>query len=266
MTRGEIHLSLNSAYPPSDVFTGTGNVSLHYFKGPHPAGLPGIQIHHIDPVNKGDIVWYINPQEVIIIGRLFLTGKYDATRVIALTGSEVLKPRYYKVLSGTSIEPFMKNNLVGTNVRYISGNALTGTRINKIGYLGYYDSQLTVLPEGDHYEMLGWISPGLDKFSISHSFPTWLMPSREYRIDTNLKGGVRPFVLTGEYEKVLPMDIYPMQLLKAILVDDIEKMESLGIYEVGEEEFALCEFVCTSKIELQSIVRRGINLMIKELE
>jgi Na+-transporting NADH:ubiquinone oxidoreductase subunit A len=266
LTRGEIHLSLNSAYPPSDVFTGARNISLHYFKGPHPAGLPGIQIHHIDPVNKGDIVWYINPQEVIMIGRLFLTGKYDPTRIIALTGSEVLKPRYYKVLSGTSIEPFVKDNLSGTNVRYISGNALTGARINKIGYLGYYDSQLTVLPEGDHYEMLGWISPGLDKFSASHSFPTWLMPNKEYVIDTNLKGGVRPFVLTGEYEKVLPMDIYPMQLLKAILVDDIEKMEALGIYEVGEEEFALCEFVCSSKIEIQSIVRRGIDLMIKELE
>jgi Na+-transporting NADH:ubiquinone oxidoreductase subunit A len=266
LTPGEIHLSLNSTYPASDVFTGAKNVSLHYFKGPHPAGLPGIQIHHIDAVNKGDIVWYIDPQHVIMIGRLFLTGKYDATRIIALAGSEVLKPRYNKLLAGSSIEPLVKDNLSGTNVRYISGNALTGTRLNKIGHLGYYDSMITVLPEGDHYEMLGWIAPGFKKFSISHSFPTWLVPDKQYRIDTNLQGGVRPFVLTGEYEKVLPMDLYPMQLLKAILVEDIEKMEALGIYEVGEEEFALCEFICASKIEIQSIVRHGIDLMIKELE
>jgi Na+-transporting NADH:ubiquinone oxidoreductase subunit A len=263
---GEIHLSLNSAYPPSDVFTEAKGVRLHYFKGPHPAGLNGIQIHHIDPVNKGETVWYINPQEVIMIGRLFQTGKYDPSKTIALTGSEVIKPLYYKVLGGTSIEPLVKDNVKGNNLRYISGNALTGTRINKIGYLGYYDSQLTVLPEGDRFEMFGWLLPGINKFSISHSFPTWLTQGKEYRIDTNLKGGVRPFVLTGEYEKVFPMNIYPMQLLKAILVDDIEKMEALGIYEVGEEEFALCEFICPSKIEIQSIVRQGISLMIRELE
>ena len=266
LTPGEIHLSLNAAYPASDVFTGVQNVSLHYFKGPHPAGLPGIQIHHIDAVNKGDTVWYVGPQHVIMIGRLFLTGKYDATRIIALAGSEILKPRYFKLLAGSSIEPLVKDNLSTTNVRYISGNALTGTRLNKIGHLGYYDSLITVLPEGDHYEMLGWIAPGFNKFSLSRSFPAWLTPNRHYRLDTNLQGGVRPFVLTGEYEKVLPMDLYPMQLLKAILVEDIEKMEALGIYEVGEEDFALCEFICPSKIELQSIIREGINLMIKELE
>jgi Na+-transporting NADH:ubiquinone oxidoreductase subunit A len=266
LTRGEVHLSLNSSYPPSDVFTGAKGLKTHYFRGPHPAGLPGIQIHHIDPVEKGDTAWYVGPQEVIMIGRLFATGKYDATKIIALTGSEVIKPRYYKVMGGASIESLVRDNINEGNQRYISGNALTGTRINKIGYLSYYDSQLTILPEGDHFEMFGWIAPGFKKYSISHSFPTWLSPGKEYRIDTNLKGGVRPFVLTGEYEKVLPMDIYPMQLLKAILVDDIEKMEALGIYEVGEEDFALCEFICPSKIEIQSIVRQGIDLMIKELE
>jgi Na+-transporting NADH:ubiquinone oxidoreductase subunit A len=266
LTSGDVHLSLNSAYPPSDVFTGANGVSFHHFKGPHPAGLPGIQIHHIDPVNKGDVVWYVNPQEVIMIGRLFEKGIYDAMKIIALTGSEVKKPVYYKILAGSSIEAMVTGNVNNGNLRYISGNPLTGTKINKIGYLGYYDNQLTVLPEGDHYEMFGWILPGIKKFSISHSFPSWMTPRKEYRIDTNLKGGVRPFVLTGEYEKVLPMDIYPMQLLKAILVDDFEKMENLGIYEVGEEEFALCEFICPSKIEIQSIIRQGIDLMIKELE
>jgi Na+-transporting NADH:ubiquinone oxidoreductase subunit A len=266
LTTGDIHLSLNSAYPPSDVFTGAKNVQIHYFKGAHPAGLPGIQIHHIDPVEKDQVVWYVNPQEVIMIGRLFETGKYDVSRTIALTGSEVKKPRYFKVTGGSSIEPIVADNVEGKNLRYISGNPLTGSRINKIGYLGFYDSQVTVLPEGDHYEMFGWIVPGLKKFSISRSFPAWISPGRDYRVDTNLKGGVRPFVLTGEYEKVLPMDIYPMQLLKAILVEDIEKMEALGIYEVGEEDFALCEFICPSKIEIQSIIRQGIDLMIRELE
>ncbi len=266
LTRCEVHLSLNSVYPPSDVFTGAKGVNIHYFKGPHPAGNPGIQIHHIDPVNKGETVWYINPQEVIMIGRLFETGKYNTVKTIAITGSEVEKPRYYKVFGGTSIETLIKDNVNSSNLRYISGNALTGTRISKIGYLGYYDSQLTIIPEGDHYEMFGWMLPGFKKYSLSHSFLTWLTPQKEYRIDTNLKGGVRPFVLTGEYEKVFPMDIYPMQLLKAIIVEDIEKMEALGIYEVGEDDFALCEFVCPSKIEIQSIVRQGLDLMIRELE
>ena len=266
LTPGEVHLSLQEGYPPDEVFTKASGVSLHYIKGPHPAGNPGVQIHHIDPVNKNEVVWYVQPQEVIMIGRLFEQGIYEATRVIAVTGSEVKKPRYFKVLSGTSIEPYVADNVNSGDLRYISGNALTGTRINKIGYLGYYDSQLTVLPEGNYYEMFGWILPGFKKLSVSRSFPTWLMPGREFRVDTNLKGGERPFVQTGEYEKVLPMNIYPMHLLKAILVDDIEKMEQLGIYEVAEEEFALCEFVCPSKIEIQAIVRQGIDLMIKELE
>jgi Na+-transporting NADH:ubiquinone oxidoreductase subunit A len=266
LTEGEVHLSLQDGYPASEVFTQAEGVSLHFFKGPHPAGNPGVQIHHIDPVNKGEVVWVVQPQEVIMIGRLFEQGIYDASKVIAVTGSEVKKPRYFKVLGGTSIEPYVLNNVTTGELRYISGNALTGSKIHKIGYLGWYDNQLTVLPEGNYYEMFGWILPGLKKLSISRSFPSWLMPGREYRVDTNMKGGLRPFVLTGEYEKVLPMNIYPMQLLKAILVDDIEKMEQLGIYEVAEEDFALCEFVCPSKIEIQSIIRQGIDLMIKELE
>ncbi|KPL11878.1 MAG: Na(+)-translocating NADH-quinone reductase subunit A [Bacteroides sp. SM23_62] len=266
LTRGEVHLSLQADNPAADVFTRASGVSLHYFKGPHPAGNPGVQIHHIDPVNKDEVVWYIQPQEVIMIGRLFEKGIYDATRVIAVTGSEVKKPRYFRVLGGASIEPYVMDNVNPGELRYISGNALTGSRISKIGYIGFYDSQLTVLPEGNYYEMFGWMAPGFKKLSVSRSFPSWLMPGREYKVDTNLKGGARPFVQTGEYEKVLPMNIYPMHLLKAILVDDIEKMEQLGIYEVAEEDFALCEFVCPSKIEIQSIIRQGIDLMIKELE
>jgi len=201
-----------------------------------------------------------------MLGRLFEKGIYDVSRVIALTGSEVIKPRYYKVIGGTSVEPYTVDNVKAGELRYISGNALTGARINKIGYIGFYDNQITILPEGNYYEFLGWVLPGLRKFSLSRSFMSWLPGSRKYNIDTNLKGGVRPFVLTGEYEKVLPLNIYPMHLLKAILVDDIEKMEQLGIYEVAEEDFALCEFICPSKIEIQSIIRQGIDLMIKEVE
>ena len=201
-----------------------------------------------------------------MIGRLFEKGIYDASRVIALTGSEVMKSRYYKVVGGTCIEPFTKGNVAEGELRYISGNVLTGSKINKIGYLGFYDSQITIIPEGNYYEFLGWGLPGFNKFSISRSFWSWMPGKGKYIIDTNLKGGVRPFVITGDYEKVFPMDIYPMQLMKAILVDDIEKMEQLGIYEVAEEDFALCEFICPSKIEMQSIIRQGIELMIKEVE
>ncbi len=164
------------------------------------------------------------------------------------------------------MKPYVMDNVNSGELRYISGNALTGSKINKIGYLGYYDNQVTVLPEGNYFEMFGWILPGFNKLSVSRSFPSWMTPGREFKVDTNLKGGERPFVVTGEYEKVLPMDIYPMHLLKAILVDDIEKMEQLGIFEVAEEDFALCEFVCPSKTEIQSIIRQGIDLMIKELE
>jgi Na+-transporting NADH:ubiquinone oxidoreductase subunit A len=266
LTRGEVHLSLHADYPADEVFSGARNVTLHAFRGPHPSGNPGVQIHHIDPVNKDEVVWYVQPQEVIMIGRLFEQGIYDVSKVMAVAGSEVKKPRYFKVLNGTSIEPYVLDNVNDGEIRYISGNPLTGIRISKIGYLGFYDNLVTVLPEGNYYEMFGWMLPGFRKFSVSRSFPSWLMPGRDYRLDTNVKGGIRPFVQTGEYEKVLPMKIYPMQLMKAILVDDIEKMEQLGIYEVAEEDFALCEFVCPSKIEIQSIIRQGIDLMIKELE
>ncbi len=265
LTKGKVHISVNAAFPISAVYSGTRGTGIHRFKGPHPAGNVGIQIHHIKPVNKGELVWYVNPQEVISIGRLFMKGVYDASKIIALTGSEVKNRRYFKLMGGASIEPIVKDNLKEGKLRYISGNVLTGTRITKKGHLGYYDSQVTVIPEGDHYEFLGWVVPGINKFSASHAYPAWLQPNREYRLDTNLHGGERAYVMTGEYEKVLPMDLLPVQLVKSILIEDIDKMEQLGIYEVAEEDLALCEFVCTSKIEVQQIIRHGINLMIKEL-
>ncbi len=265
LTDGYIHIGVDGKFPVSEVYTDLDRVHLHHFRGPHPAGNVGIQIHHIDPVNKGDIVWTINPQDVVIIGRLFEKGIFDASRIVALAGTEVKTPRYYKTMLGSSILSLVKDNLKEGNHRYISGNVLTGKKILNDGYIGYYDSLVSVIPEGDHYDFLGWALPGLDKFSMSRTFLAWLTPNKEFTMHTNLNGGKRAFVMTGQYEKVLPMDIYPVHLLKAILVEDIDKMENLGIYEIAEEDLALCEFVCTSKTEVQSIVRSGIELMIKEL-
>jgi Na+-transporting NADH:ubiquinone oxidoreductase subunit A len=227
----------------------------------------GIQIHHINPINKGDIVWTVNPLDVIIIGRLFLRGIYDATKVIALAGSEVLKPRYFILKTGASISNIVAGNITKSpeELRFISGNVLTGTKISADGFLGFYDNMVTVIPEGDYHEFMGWAQPGFKKYSFSSSFLSNLFPGRKYALDTNLHGGERAYVVTGQYEKVLPMDIFPVHLIKAILAKDIDKMENLGIYEVAEEDFALCEYICTSKTNVQEIIREGLDLMIKEL-
>lgn len=266
LTDGKVHLGLDAGYPAAKVYTEAKNVELHYFKGPHPAGNVGIQIHKIAPINKGEKVWTVKPQDVITIGNLFLTGKYDPNVVVALCGSEVKKPVYYKLIRGAEVASIVNDNLTQENVRMISGNVLTGRKISMEGHIGFSDSQVTVIPEGDYYEMFGWILPGLNKFSVSRSFFSWIMPNKEYTLDTNIHGGERAFVMTGEYEKVLPMDIYPVALLKSIIVEDIDRMEQLGIYEVVEEDLALCEFVCTSKTPVQSILRNGLNLLRKELE
>ncbi len=201
----------------------------------------------------------------MVIGRLFLTGKYDLSKIVALTGSEVKNPQYYKVIDGTAILPIIKDQIKESNVRFISGNALTGTQIDKNGFLGFYDNQITVIPEGNHHEFLGWGMPRFNKFSYSKTYFSWLMPNKKYDLDTNMNGGHRAFVLTGEYERVFPMDIYPLQLLKSIIVKDIDMMENLGIYEVDEEDFALCEFIDASKTEMQVIIREGLDYMRKEM-
>jgi Na+-transporting NADH:ubiquinone oxidoreductase subunit A len=265
LTGSTIHLNLPKADGNSKVFTDARDVTINYFAGPHPAGNVGVQINKIDPINKGDIVWYLRPQEVIIIGKLFLEGRYRAEKTIVLSGSEVEKPKYCKVLAGASIEPLVKNNVKGGNLRYISGNVLTGDKIDANGFVGHYHYQLTIIPEGDYFELFGWAMPRFNKFSFSKSYFSWLTPKKEYRLDTNINGGERAFVVTGQFEKVFPFDIYPIQLLKAIMIEDIDKMEQLGIYEVDEEDFALCEFIDTSKIEIQEIVRKGLDLIRKEM-
>lgn len=265
LTDGKVHLNLDASATHSKVFTNSKNVHFNYFAGPHPAGNVGVQINKIDPINKGEVVWYVYPQEVLTIGRLFLNGHFDATRIVALTGSEVLKPAYFKTKVGANIEAFVAKNMTPGNNRLISGNVLTGARIDLDGFVGFYHSQITIIPEGDYYEFLGWGLPGFDKFSVSRTYPAFLFRNRKYKLDTNLHGGDRALVMTGQWEKVFPFDIYPMQLVKAIMVEDIDLMENLGIYEVDEEDFALCEVIDTSKTNIQEIVRKGLDMMRKEM-
>jgi Na+-transporting NADH:ubiquinone oxidoreductase subunit A len=265
LTDGLVHLVLNGKASTSAAFKNIPGVEISHFSGPHPSGNVGVHIHHLDPVAKGESVWYVNLQDVLTIGRLFERGAYMPEKIIAMTGSEVIHPQYYKIRTGASVSSMVSGNIKPGNVRIISGNALTGTRINQDGFVGFYDSQVTVIPEGNKYEFFGWAKPGLNKFSFYPAFLSKFFKGKEYRLDTNLHGGERPFVLTGKYEEVIPMDIFPMQLLKAILAEDIENMENLGIYEVAEEDFALCEYIDPSKIEIQSIIRKGIELMIKEM-
>ena len=266
LAAGNVHLSVRAN--AEGEMAALKGVNLHTFEGKHPVGNVGVQIHHIDPIAKGDIVWTVNIQDVAAIGRLFATGKVDLTKVIALTGSEVEKPQYYRIISGAPVSSIVagqiKKQAEGDSVRIISGNVLTGKKVAADGFVSATANQITVIPEGDKYEMLGWIAPRFGKFSVSRSYFSWLCPKKQYKLDTNLNGGVRPFVVTGLFEEYLPMDIYPMYLFKAIIANDIDKMENLGIYEIVEEDVALCEFVDPSKMELQALVRDGINLMIKE--
>ena len=264
LSNDNVHLGIN-ANALSKVYKSLKGVTLHEFQGPHPAGNVGVQIHHVLPVCKGDVVWVTQPQDIITIGKLFTEGVFDVSRIVVVDGSEVKNTGYFKTMLGASVAPLVKNNVVQDDVRYISGNVLTGTRIDADGYLGFYHSQITVIPEGNYSEFMGWAMPGFGKYSVSHTYFSWLSPKKEYRLDSNMHGGRRAFVVSGEYDKVLPMDILPEFLFKAIITEDIDKMEQLGIYEVVEEDVALCEFVCTSKIQIQKIVREGIDLMIKEV-
>ena len=264
LTNGITHLNTDGNTNPSKVFSAAQGVQINKVSGPHPAGNVGVQIHHIDPINKGDIIWYLQPQDVIAIARLFTEGKYDVSRIVALCGSQIQNPRYYRSIAGAQINNLLFENTKEGKIRVISGDILSGTQINTDGCLGFYDTQLTVLPEGDEAEFLGWLLPGLHKFSASRTFLSWLFPSKKYNLDTNMHGEERAYVMTGEYEKVLPMDIYPTHLIKSIMIEDVDLMENLGIYEVSPEDLALCEFVCTSKIEVQSIIRQGLDLVRKE--
>ncbi len=264
LTKGKVHLSVSDKTAAREFLDAKG-VVRHTFSGPHPAGNVGVQIHHISPINKGEVAWTVSVQDVILIGRLFRQGRYDASRTVAVTGSEARNPRYVRTVIGAPMKDIV--GAVEGKVRVISGNCLTGDNVGPDGFLGFYHTQVTLLPEGDRPKFFitdGWAAPGFDKFSANRSFPTWLMPGKKFAPDTNQNGEERAFVMSGQYEKVFPFDIYPVHLLKAILVNDIEQMEKLGLYEVAPEDFALCEFVCTSKINSQSIVRDGLDALKKE--
>ena len=264
LSSGKTHLNIDGNTNSSTVFTGAKGVVINKISGAHPAGNVGIQVHHIDPINKGEVVWYLQPQDVIAIARLFTEGKYDVSRIVALAGSQVKKPKYYRTIAGATIANLLSDNINEGDNRIISGDILTGQHIDINGTLGFYDTTITVIEEGKEQEFLGWILPGLHKFSASKTFLSWLTPSKKYTLNANMHGEERAYVMTGEYEKVLPMDIFPAHLIKACMIEDIELMENLGIYEVSPEDFALCEFVCTSKIEVQTIIRNALELVRKE--
>lgn len=267
LTDGSVHLNLHRDLSTSDLFKNAKGVQVNWINGPHPSGNVGVQIHHIKPINKGDVVFTVAAQDVALIGNAFLTGNYDAVRVVALTGSSVKNPKYYRAIQGAAISTITDGNIIGDNVRYISGNVLTGSKVEADGHLGFYHKEITVIPEGDEAKFFitdGWAGAGLNKHSVSKSYFSWLMPSKKFELDTNTNGEPRALVVTGQYEAVFPMDVYPQHLLKAIMIEDIELMENLGIYEVDEEDFALCEYVCTSKTAVQQIVREGLELIEKE--
>ena len=261
-----VHLGLNAkGNKPSAVFTAAEGVSKHWFHGKHPAGNVGIQIHHIDPIGPNSLVWTTGVQDVITIGKLFTEGKFDASRIVAVTGAEVIEPQYVSTYLGASIEGLVKGNLKpaeeGKSIRFVSGDVLSGKQTSTEGYLNYTDDQVTVLEEGDKYELFGWLLPLTPRPTISGTFPNGFFPDLKFEANTNTHGEKRAFVVTGQYESMLPMDIYPQHLMKAIITNDFERMEGLGIHELAAEDIALCEFACTSKQPLQSILKEGLEAM-----
>jgi Na+-transporting NADH:ubiquinone oxidoreductase subunit A len=266
LTEGKVHLGLDANAMNCDTLTHAKGVEVTEFDGPHPAGNVGIQIHHVDPIRKGDLVWYVNPYDLVIIGRLFNEGVYNTEKAIVLCGSEVEKRSYYKFRSGASIESIVSGNVTAGNNRFISGNVLTGTQIPADGFLSFYDYQVTVIPEGDESEFLGWLIPSYPRPSNSMTLPAYLKPNAVYKVNTNQHGEERALVLYGEYEKVLPMDIFPTHLVSKCMAEsmDIEWLEKLGIYEVAPEDMALCEFVCTSKVPVQELIEKGLVLVENE--
>ena len=266
LTTGEIHVSVSKdSHSP---FTNLEDVVTHTVSGPHPSGNVGTLINKIDPINKGEVVWTVSPQDLVIIGELLLTGKFNAERIVALAGSGIKEPRYLVTKIGSEIATMVYDRGIekDANVRIISGTVLSGKEIKPDGYLGYYSNVVTVIPEGDDYEFFGWNKPVFDKVSTSRALTfSWLTPNKKFDLNTNTNGEHRAFVITGSYEEVFPLDIFPMQILKACMYQDLDEMEALGMYEIAPEDFALTEFVCVSKQPHQKIIREGLDLMLKEI-
>ena len=266
----KVHLCVHAKKTVSEVLLKAKNVTIHTFSGPHPSGNIGTQINRICPINKGELVWYCSVQDVVNIGHYFRTGELDFSRIYAVAGSGLKNPHYIKTKIGVQISALTSDNLKDKHCRLISGNVLTGKKVSENDFVGFYHNMVSIIPEGDNrQEMFGWIWPGFKKFSVSRTFPSAFVPNvlcPDYELDTNTHGEERPYVVSGEFEKVFPFDIYPLQFIKACIVEDIDLMENLGIYEVDEEDFALCEFIDTSKTDIQQIIRKGLDLVRKENE
>jgi Na+-transporting NADH:ubiquinone oxidoreductase subunit A len=266
LTKGKVHVSVGAK--STSPLAGLSGIILHKVSGPHPSGNVGTLINRVDPVNKGEVVWTVAAQDLVIIGEVLLTGKFNAERIVALAGSSIEKPRYFTTKIGSEIATMIYDKGIPqkARVRVISGNVLSGKHIKPDGYLDYYSNVITVIPEGDDYELFGWTKPVFDKVSTSRALTfSWLNPNKKYDLNTNTNGEHRAFVVTGGYEEVFPLDIYPMQILKACMYNDLDEMEALGMYEVAPEDFALTEFVCVSKQPHQEIIRKGLDVMLKEI-
>ena len=268
LTEGKLFLSIDGSKESHvSAIEKAQDVEMHSFKGKHPAGNVSVHIHHVAPIKIGDIVWYVYAADVALIGKLFLNGVYPVERIVAVAGSSVKAEarKYYKTRVGISVQTLAnEGNLLDENARYITGNVMSGRKINENGYLGFYDRTLTVIPEVRKRVLFGWLTPGLKEESFSRLFLSKLFPSKEYIKDTRIHGGKRAFIQTGEYEKLLPMDILPMHLVKSIMAEEIEDMLALGLLEVDEEDFALCSYICPSKIHFGSYIRQGLDILEKE--
>lgn len=245
----------------NQLFEKAEDVNKHYFSGPHPSGNVGTHIHRIAPIDKGDVVWYVDPQEVARIGRLFTKHILGFGKVAALTGPVLKQTGYFETVYGADLSPLIVDNLSQGDVRVISGSVLSGSKLGDCPTLGFYDRQVTVIAEGGKREFIGWLLPGLKKWSLSRTFLSWLTPKRTYDVNTSLHGGRRAVMMTDVYDKVFPFDLMPLQLLKACEIKDLEQMEALGVYEVDSEDFALCELVCPSKKEWQRIVEEALKAL-----
>jgi len=263
MTDGKVYLGLdgNKGKSVASVYSNAKNAEKVFFSGPHPAGNVGVQIHHIAPIKSNDVVWTLGVQEVATLGAMVSRGIYDAQRTVAITGGEVKSPNYVHTYQGASVNELLNNRVKGTDIRKICGDVLSGHECGDDDFMSFHADQISVIAEGDHYELFGWLFPIKPRPSISGTFPNFLFKNYNFNVDTNTHGEKRAFVVTGEYEKVMPMNIYVQHLMKAILTNNFEKMEGLGIYELTEEDVALCEFVCTSKMPLQKILREGLETM-----
>ena len=263
LTEGSVHISVNGESQNS-VINNLNNVEIHQFTGPHPAGNVGIQIHHIDPINSGEVVWYVDIQDVMAIGKQLTSGKFSTNKYISISGEGVNNPTYARVNRGVTFQTCLENNLKDGNFRLISGDVLSGKKADIEEGLGYYHNQISVIPEGGKRELIGWMKPGLNKYTLSNTYLSRLFVKKDWSLNTSLNGDSRAIIPFGYWEKMLPMDIHPNYLIRSILARDIEEMEDLGIYECDEEDFTLCSFVCQSKFPVHEIIREGLEYIEQE--